>query len=793
MPLSPGLRVGACEIVGSLGAGGMGEVYRARDTRLDRDVAIKVLPTALARDPDRLLRFEREAKVLASLNHPNIAQIYGIEESSDGRALVMELVPGGPICGPLPTETAIRYAMQIASALEAAHEKGVVHRDLKPANIFVTPVGVIKVLDFGLAAVNKSNSGVTSGANGETGTAFTPLTQAGVIIGTPTYMSPEQARGKPTDQRTDIWAFGAVLYELFTGQRLFAGETNSDVIAAVLTRELNLAGLPSHVPHGVRAVLKQCLERDLERRSSDIGEVIRQLERTLQGPGETVAAESPSHGPRRSKLMWIGGGIALVALVALTAAYWRQWTGDATATPGSASLAHAVAVLPFVNQSGNPDDEYFSDGMTDELASALVKVPGLRVAARSSAFTFKGKSVDAREVGAKLNVTSVLEGTVRRAGSKLRVTAQLVGVVDGLALWSERYERDAKDVFQVQDDIAAAIVSALRLTLGQKASIGTQGRRPLNAEAHDLQLRGRFLMLKQTEDGLRKSLDYYNQALAKDPDYVPAYTGISYAWTWLADQYEAPRQAYPKAKTAALKALELDPSDSEAHTMLAQVKWFYEWDAQGSEAEFRRALELTPDSVDAHYLYAYSLCGRKRYEEGLALTARAMTLDPLSVMPTWTRELCLSRARRHDEVLAQHKVSAELDPNFFYDDAFAGVAYREKKMWNEAVKEYQRYQEVTGLPSSGLAVTYARMGRTADARKILEQLLAKADRTYVSPDQVAIVYAGLGDMDRAFEWLERAHEARSAWFGTALHSSAYDTLRRDPRFAVLIKKTGIEN
>ena len=280
MTLTPGTRVGAYEVAAAIGAGGMGEVYRARDTALDRDVAIKVLPTATARDPGRLLRFEREARVLASLNHPNIAQIYSTEDSSDGRALVMELVSGGPIRGPLATETAIRYAMQIASALKAAHERGVVHRDLKPANIFVTPTGVIKVLDFGLAAVNKSNPGLSTDPDGETRDAVAPLTHAGVIMGTPSYMSPEQARGKPTDQRTDIWAFGALLYELLTGQRLFVGETSSDVLVAVLTREPNLAALPAEVPLGVRAVLRQCLERDAARRPGDIGEVARQLERT---------------------------------------------------------------------------------------------------------------------------------------------------------------------------------------------------------------------------------------------------------------------------------------------------------------------------------------------------------------------------------------------------------------------------------------------------------------------------------------------------------------------------------
>jgi len=471
MPLPPGARLGSYQIVEPLGSGGMGEVYRARDTRLDRDVAVKVLPPPLAQDPDRLMRFEREAKVLASLNHPNIAHIYGIEESLEGRALVMELVPGEPIRGPLPVETAIRHATQIAAALEAAHGRGVVHRDLKPANVLVTPAGLIKVLDFGLAAVITSRAAPSGGGDAtEAATEAAPLTQAGVIMGTPAYMSPEQARGKTADQRSDVWAFGVLLYEMLTGQRLFAGETTSDVIAAVLLREPDLEALPAEAPPGVRGLLRRCLERDLERRASDMGELRRLLEEMTQREGATAA------GPAARRAAWLVGAVGVVALAA---AVWRMGSGaSAPPQPAPTPTTQSIAVLPFVNQSGNLDDEYFSDGMTDELASALTKVPGLRVAARSSAFAFKGKTVDAREVGAKLNVTSVLDGSVRRAGSKLRVTAQLVSVTDGLALWSERYEREAKDVFQVQDDIAAAIVAALRLELGQKSAAAGQARRP---------------------------------------------------------------------------------------------------------------------------------------------------------------------------------------------------------------------------------------------------------------------------------------------------------------------------
>ena len=508
-------------MTGPLGAGGMGEVYRAHDTKLKRDVALKILPEAFARDPDRLARFERVARVLASLNHPNIAQIFGLEESGDLRALVMELVPGrtldevirgaapGAAAG-LPLEEALAIARQIADALEAAHEAGIVHRDLKPANVKVRDDGVVKVLDFGLA---KAGAGADPGSDppggpvsGDAPTMTSPvMTQAGSVFGTAAYMSPEQARGRVVDKRTDIWAFGVVFYEMLTARKLFAGDTASDTIAAVLTREPDYSALPAAVPAHVRSLLARCLDRDPKRRLRDIGEVRHQLEQPVPSSASVAAAaattlsaalsSAPVISLRGRPLSWLAAVLG-IALVAVAAVLWqrRQPPPAQRAPAASQAPAQSIAVLPFINQSGSPDDEYFSDGMTDELASALMKVPGLRVAARSSAFTFKGKGADAREVGARLHVASVLEGTVRRAGSKLRVTSQLVNSTDGLAIWSERYEREAKDVFKVQDDITGAIVAALRLTLAGSAPAAGQAGRAENAEAHDLYLRGRFLM-----------------------------------------------------------------------------------------------------------------------------------------------------------------------------------------------------------------------------------------------------------------------------------------------------------
>ena len=451
-------------------------------------------------------------------------------------------------------------------------------------------------------------------------------------------------------------------------------------------------------------------------------------------------------------------------------------------------------MLPFVNQGGDADDEYFSDGMTDELASALMKVPGLRVAARSSAYTFKGRNADAREVGASLKVTAVLEGTVRRAGSKLRVTAQLVNANDGLAIWSERYERDASDVFRVQDDITGAIVTALRLTLGAGGAGRREAHARSNAEAHDLYLRGRFLVLKQTEDGLRKGLDYFGQALAKDPNYAPAYAGMAFAWAWLADAYMPPREAEPKAKAAALEGARArpvehrGPHDAGHHPLdsTTGTRRPPTWSSAGRSSR-------TPARWTRTTCMRSRSAPRNGSTKGCAATERAIALDPLAPMASWARANCLATARRYDEAIEQHRKTGELDPNFYYFDSPGGLAYREKGMYPEAVADYLHVRQATGQPVAGLAVTYAKMGRTEEARAVLSEFLDLSARQYVSPEQVAMIYASLGERDQAFAWLERAYEARSAFLVVGiLTSPAYDPLRADPRFAALVKKMGIQ-
>ncbi len=783
----------------------MGEVYRATDTRLEREVALKVLPEAMAADPERLERFQREARALAALDHPGIVGVYSVEESGGVHFLTMQLVEGEPLdlqlaAGALSLRRILEIALPLTDALATAHERGIVHRDLKPANVMVTRDGRVKVLDFGLAKLAGPGSGEPAGS--QLPTAVGMQTREGVVMGTVPYMSPEQLSGRTADARSDVFALGIILYEMASGRRPFRGDSSAELISSILRdTPPELTGLRADLPADLSRIIRRCLEKDPGPRYP----TARALHDDLQGlrsqpgsgavpatPGPMPSGATPGRGGRRR--LWIAGAVAVAAvagLIVLRTARPARSAG-AAAADSSSSPSPSIAVLPLVNEGGSSDDEYFSDGMTDELASALTKVPGLRVAARSSAYSFKGKSADAREIGGKLSVGTVLEGTVRRSGSKIRVTAQLVNAADGLVLWSEQYERDAKDVFAVQDDITGSIVSALRLKLAPGESAGSRASQTGNPEAHDLYLRGRFFMFQQTEEGLRKALVYFGQALAKDPNYAPAYAGTAFAWAWLADAVLPPREAYPKAKAAAQRALELDPSNVEARSMLGIILWLYDWDRTGSEAEFRRALQSNPNSMDAHNLRAISLCEMRQYEAGLAEADRAIALDPLNVWPSWVREYCLCIGRRYDEAIAQHRKSEELDPHFFYSDSWPGVAYREKKMYAESVAEYEKAQKITGKPLPGLAVTYARMGKTAEARAILQQLLELNRRRYIPPEFFSEVYAALGEKDEAFAWLDKSYDARSAFLPALLYSPLFDDLRSDPRFPEMVKKRNLD-
>ena len=586
-----GAQVGPYRIVSPLGAGGMGEVYRAHDSKLGRDVAIKTLPAAFVRDPERLARFRREARTLASLNHPNIAAIYGIEESGDEDCLVLELVEGETLRGPLPIERALDYARQVADALQAAHEKGFIHRDLKPTNVKVTPQGRVKVLDFGLAKAiwgRESNPDLSQSSD-MTG----PETLAG-LVGTPSYMSPEQVRGKEVDNRTDIWAFGCLLYELLTGKRGFEGETVSDTIAAVLEHEPDWQALPAKTPAKVLNLLRQCLRKDANRRLSNIADARTTIEEVQRGPNRWVVQ---TRQPRR---WWLLSAAAVVSLVAIVLAANMVVLRQPIAKP-----IESLAVLPLENLSHDPEQEYFADGMTDDLITELAKISALRVISRRSVMHYKGTKKSIPEIARELNVDAVLEGTVTREQGRVRITAQLISTAPERHLWAEKYEGSLSEVLNLQGAIAKAVASEIQIKVTPRERTLLATARVIDPAAYEAYMKGRYLWERSGEENLRKSREYFEQATEKDPSYALAWAGLAGTWSRLASWGVLSNQdASPRARAAAEKALELDNSLVQPLVTLATVKMQYEWDWAGAERLCRRAIELNPNYGDAHHVYA---------------------------------------------------------------------------------------------------------------------------------------------------------------------------------------------
>jgi TolB-like protein len=625
MALTAGTRVGPYEILAPLGRGGMGEVYRARDSRLGREVAIKSLTAEIASDPDGLARFRREAQTLAALNHPNIATIYGLEEAGDAPHLVLELVAGETLAerlarGPLPPRVALELGIQIARAIEAAHERGVVHRDLKPGNVMITTSGVAKVLDFGLA---KSDVVPVAGGDlSQSPTLHVPpaATIPGVILGTAAYMSPEQARGFAVDRRSDVWSFGCVLYECFTGRTAFGGATVSDLIAKILEREPDWSALPAGTAPRVREILRRCLRKEVEARPRDIRDVRLELEEVAAGGARADSAREKS-----------------------------------------------IAVLPFENQSG-ADDDYFADGMTDEILNALAQVEGLRVAARTSCFAFKGKREDLRLVGEKLDVATVLEGTVRRSGSRLRITVQMVNVADGYQLWSERYDREMTDVFAVQDEIASAIARRLRGTMHDETERTHARGGTKNLEAYELVLRGRALQIKRGRF-VSQAVQCFERAVELDPHYADALA-------WLSDSYRLMGvfgagpfdEVMPRAKALAQRALAIDDRMAEAWSTLAAVEEQYELNNEKSDEYYKRALEIDPRHSRARAQHALwrVVRGAMPTEEALSEFHRAVQDDPLNAWVGTMHAFLLGIVGRHEESIVVAEQALSLDPESFF-------------------------------------------------------------------------------------------------------------------------------
>jgi serine/threonine protein kinase len=625
-----GRQLGAYKIVSLLGAGGMGEVYQAHDTKLGREVAIKVLPAAFVGDPERLARFQREARMLASLNHPNIATIHGLEHSDETHYLVMELVPGQTLderlrVGVLKIEEALKVAVQIAQALETAHEKGVIHRDLKPANVKVTPEGRVKLLDFGLA---KAFSGGAAQVLSNAATLTAMGTEEGMILGTPAYMSPEQARGKPVDKRTDIWAFGCVLYELLTARQVFGGETLTDTLAAVIERQPNWQALPPATPAKIQVLLQRCLQKDPQRRLRDLGDARIEIHEALAGHESAAEKILPVRSRWRGTAPWVTFATAtmLVLTTTLIAFNFSGWRGRLFDDPASPHIT-SLAVLPLANLSGDPEQEYFADGMTDELTTDLAQIGGLRVISRTSAMQYKKTSKPFAEIVKELKVDGIVEGSVERAGGRVRIRAQLIDASNDRHLWAQSYERELRDVLSMQDEVARTVAREIQVNLTKQQEARLAKSSPVDPAAHDAYLLGRYHLEKWSSDGAKQAEKYFLQAIAKDRTYAPAYASLADTYMYGVPGLR-PEELSAKAREAAREAIDLNENLGEAHVPLGEVKFRMEWDFPGAEKEFKRAIELNPNYARAHHSYSHYLIAMGRFDDSLAQSNLYLELDP---------------------------------------------------------------------------------------------------------------------------------------------------------------------
>jgi serine/threonine protein kinase/tetratricopeptide (TPR) repeat protein len=743
-PALTGRTIGRYQVQERVGAGGMGVVYRARDTRLGRTLALKVLPPGLTADPERRNRFVREARAASALNHPNIITIFDIDRVEGVDFIAMEYIVGRTLqeliaCRELSAADSLRYAIEIVQALMAAHSAGIIHRDIKPANIMITgaPAGssTVKVLDFGLAKL------VESGHEDET---FSQDVTMGAIIGTAAYMSPEQAEGKPIDSRSDIFSFGSVLHEMLSGGRAFRGDSNLAILTSVL-RETP-PPLPGISP-SLQNIVSRCLQKDPQLRIQSAVELKLALEACLP---MSIASSSP---------------------------------------------VKTIAVLPFTNLSGDKDNEYFSDGLTEEMISALTRLPGLRVTARTSAFALRGKNLDIREIGSKLNVEHILEGSVRSSGSRVRVMAQMVNAADGYQLWSERYDREIGDVLDIQDEIAHAIVGTLRVHLAKDASLV---RRYTNSpEAYSLYLRGRHYHEKHTPEGYSKARRCYDLALAADPKYTLAFLGLAEFYFLNAFYgYHYPKEALAKAKETAARALEIDDALPEAHALLGTMVGLADCDWQAAGSAFQRALELDANLPYVLFRYAnFYLWPQGRAEEAMTILERALSFDPLWVLANWVLAYYLYARRQYDRAVNQLHTVIELEPGFYLAFCVLGLTYIQRGMHQEAVGALEKACELSpGNPFTlgMLAYGMGKAARSEEAKGLIEKIHAAEQRSYVPAKSLMFAWAGLDDAQNVLAFAEKSLEDRDPMtIMCLLREPTLDFVRSDPRYPALLRKINL--